>query len=336
MRQNRPLPERLLSQLAHVEILTPTPAESLEFYRDVLGLELTEQSGPSAFLRGWGEFFHHSIQLTEAPAPGLGHIGWRTNGPVELERIVAKLESAGLGEGWSADTPGHGPAYRYHSPAGRHRHEAFWEVERYQPPPELAPTLPNRPQRYHPRGAAVRSLDHVTIASCDVMTDVEWYRDNLGHRFTEYIVAEENHDLVVFAMLTTVHLAHDMALVLDQPGLTSRINHVAFWVDQREELLRVAEVLIDAGVPIEYGPGRHGMGEQDYLYIREPSGLRIEINASGYRNFAPDWEPVRWTPSQGSQSVYRNISMPETMMESFPPAGQLRDPAGTSGLFAAS
>ena len=33
------MPERLLSQLAHVEVLTPTPEESLRFYTDVLGLD---------------------------------------------------------------------------------------------------------------------------------------------------------------------------------------------------------------------------------------------------------------------------------------------------------
>ena len=35
--------ERLISRLAHVEVLTPKPDESLRFYTDVLGLE---ESGP--------------------------------------------------------------------------------------------------------------------------------------------------------------------------------------------------------------------------------------------------------------------------------------------------
>jgi hypothetical protein len=36
--------------------------------------------------------------------------------------------------------------------------------------------------------------------------------------------------------------------------------------------------------------------------------------------YVPDWEPVKWVPSQGSNSMYRNSSMPDSMMESFPPA----------------
>jgi catechol 2,3-dioxygenase len=325
--------EHLLSQLAHVEVLSPTPDESLRFYVDVLGLEVSARAGQSVYLRGWGDFFHHTLKLTEGPVASLGHVAWRTDGPEQLERAVGKLEASGRGEGWSEDT-GHGPAYRYRAPYGEHLHEVLWEVDRYVAPPELKSQYPNRPQRYVPRGVAARTLDHVTIASSDILGDVHWYRDTLGHRFTEYIVAEEHSDFVVFAMTTTVHLAHDMALVFDSTDAKRRVNHVAFWVDQREELLRAADVLLDAGVPIEFGPGRHGMGEQDYLYVREPSGLRIELNAGGYRNFAPDWQPVKWTPSMGANSWYRNVAMPETMMESFPSQSPKLEEKVSSGLFA--
>ena len=62
--------ERLLSQLAHVEVLTPVPEESHRFYRDVVGLEESGREGQSVYLRGWGERFFHSLQLTEAASPG--------------------------------------------------------------------------------------------------------------------------------------------------------------------------------------------------------------------------------------------------------------------------
>jgi hypothetical protein len=45
----------LISQLAHVELTTPKPQESLEFWRDVIGLEETAREGQSVFLRGWGD-----------------------------------------------------------------------------------------------------------------------------------------------------------------------------------------------------------------------------------------------------------------------------------------
>ena len=284
--------ERLLSQLAHVEILTPAPEESLRFYTDVLGLQHSGSGGQSAYLRGWGEFFHHTLQVTEGEAPGLGHIAWRVEGPEQLETAVARIEATGRGEGWYEGSVGHGPAYRYRSPGG-HLHEVFWEVERYEAPPELVSPFPNRPQRYVPRGVAARCLDHVTVATADPEGDAGWFADTLGHRYMEYTVIPDRPDFVVFAMTTVCERSHDLGLVWDPSGTPARVNHVSYFVDSREELLRAADVLLNADVAIEFGPGKHGMGEQDYLYVREPGGLRIELNAGGSRNYEPDWRVVR-------------------------------------------
>ena len=311
---------RLLSQLAHVELLTPQPEESLRFFREVLGLEESERGPGSAYLRGWGDHFHHSVVLSESAAPGLGHAAWRAEGPQELEEAVARLERSGLGEGWHEGGPGHGPAYRFRGPGG-HLHEVFWEVERHRAPPALASPFPNRPQRFDPRGVAARQLDHITVATADVMGDVAWYRDTLGHRFMEWTVLDESSEIVVFAMVTTNEKSHDLGLIADMAGGRGRVHHLAFWLDSRDELHRAADVLLNAGVALEFGPGRHGMGEQEYLYFREPGGVRLELNTGGYRNYQPDWEPVRWTPAEGSNTFYRNVSMPESMLEAFPPAG---------------
>jgi catechol 2,3-dioxygenase len=312
------MPHRLIAHLAHVEILTPRPEESLGFYRDVLGLEETTRAGQSVYLRGWGEWSHHSLKLTEAPQPALGHVGWRTWSPEDLETAITRLEAIGAGEGWLEESVGHGRAYRFRSPGG-HLHEVFWENEMYSPPAGMESPFPDRPQRYAPRGVAPRQIDHVTVMSTDPKGDAEWFRDTLGSTFTEYTMLDEESDLVVFAMSTNNEKSHDLGMILDQSDVPGRLHHFAWWVDSREDLLRAADILINAGTPIEFGPGRHGMGEQDYLYVREPGGARVEINTGGYRLYVPDWETKRWVPSQGSNVFYRNVAMPHSMMEASPP-----------------
>jgi catechol 2,3-dioxygenase len=44
------------------------------------------------------------------------------------------------------------------------------------------------------------------------------------------------------------------------------------------------QAAMENGTPMEYGPSIHGIGEQNVLYFREPSSLRIEMNTGGYRN----------------------------------------------------
>jgi catechol 2,3-dioxygenase len=309
---------RLIAHLAHVEVLTPKPDDSLRFYTEVLGLVESGHEGRSAYLRGWGEWSHHSLVVTEAGQPDLGHIGWRTWSAEDLETAVGRVDAAGAGQGWHEESVGHGRAYRYLGPGGQ-VHELFWEDERYVPPPGMESPFPDRPQRYVPKGIAPRQIDHVTVMTTDPVGDAEWYRDTLNCTFTEYTVLE-HADIPVFSMVTNNEKSHDLGLILDQSGVPGRIHHVAWWVDSREDLLRGADILLNAGVALEFGPGRHGMGEQDYLYFREPGGMRMELNTGGYRLYVPDWETKRWHPDQGSNTFYRNVGMPDSMMEAFPPA----------------
>lgn len=311
--------QRLISQLGHIELQTPKPQESLDFFTKVFGLEENGRDGQSVFLRCWGDFFHSSVQLTEAPVAGLGHIGWRSEGPEQLETAARRLDASGHGLGWQEGATGHGPAYRYRGPGG-HLQEIFWEVERYVAPPEKRSSFPARPQAISRVSAAPRQLDHVTVATKNPFGDSEWYRDTLGYRFTEYTVLEADPDVCFFSMVSTNEKSHDLGLTIDTSDVPGRLHHFAFWVDTVEDVLRVADVLLEAGHPIEYGPSRHGHGEQTYLYFREPGGIRVEVNSGGYRIYQPDWEPVRWFPEQGSNNMYRNSTMPDSMMDAVPPA----------------
>ena len=142
--------------------------------------------------------------------------------------------------------------------------------------------IPTGRRRFAREASAPGEFDHVTVMTADPMSDAAWYRDTLGYTFTEYTVLDEA-DVPVFSMLTNNEKSHDLGLIIDQSGVPGRLHHVSYWVDTRDELLRAADILMGAGVGIEFGPGRHGMGEQDYLYTREPGGNGVEVNTGGYR-----------------------------------------------------
>jgi catechol 2,3-dioxygenase len=149
-----------------------------------------------------------------------------------------------------------------------------------------------------------------------------WFCETLGFRFMATTSVEHNPDLIVFGVTTTNEKSHDLGIGIDFSPVPGRLHHLAFWVESHDELLTSADLLIESGTPIEFGPGRHGIGEQGYLYFREPGGLRIEVNTGGYRNYVPDWKPVHWVPTAGSNTMYRNLDMPHSMMEAFPPAAR--------------
>ncbi len=60
-----------VAQLAHVELFTPKPEESLKFFTDYMGLQITAREGQSVYLRGYEDFYHHTLKLTEGKEAGL-------------------------------------------------------------------------------------------------------------------------------------------------------------------------------------------------------------------------------------------------------------------------
>ncbi|GAA3756933.1 catechol 2,3-dioxygenase [Microbacterium kribbense] len=308
---------KLLSHLSYIAVTSPDVEASVRFYEERVGLTVTDRVDGAVYLRCWGDYYAYSVIVLPGDQPSMSTMAWRTASPAALDEAVARIEAAGVQGEW-VEVHKIGRAYRFTGPWG-HSMTLHWDVTRHQSEPAAASIYPDRPAKRSSFAGAPRQLDHVTIACTDVDAFAKWYNDVLGFRIMARTVLDEA-PISVFSVLTTNEKSHDLGVVLDGAKVPGRINHYAFWVDTREELLIAADTLMENGVPIEYGPSIHGIGEQNFLYYREPSTLRIELNTGGYRNYVPDWEPNTWKPSQGSNNFYRNGSMPMSLTESFPPA----------------
>ncbi|WP_177226021.1 VOC family protein, partial [Arsenicibacter rosenii] len=51
------------SHLAHIEVLTADLDKSVEFFRDVVGMDETGREEGSVYLRAWGDYYHHTLKL---------------------------------------------------------------------------------------------------------------------------------------------------------------------------------------------------------------------------------------------------------------------------------
>jgi catechol 2,3-dioxygenase len=309
---------KLLSHLSHIRISSPDVEASVNFYETQVGVRVIHRDGDGAvYLRSWGDYYQYSLVIEHGEEPGLVSMAWRTSSDDALDAAAAAVEATGISGSWADSSFGHGRSFTFTGPFG-HTMELFWDVEKFAGEGAHRSIYPDRPERRSAHAIAPRQLDHVTIASTDVLGFAKWYSETLGFRVMAHTVLEHN-DINIFSVLTTNEKSHDLGIVLDSSSRAGRVNHFAYWVDTREDLLRAADILMENGTDIEYGPSIHGVGEQNFLYFRDPSSMRVEINTGGYRNYVPDWEPNTWRPSQGSNNFYRNGSMPMSMTESFPP-----------------
>lgn len=284
-----------LAHFAHCEILTPTPNESLRFFTHILSLQVVEQRGQSAYLRAYGDTGRYTLKLTEAPQAGLGHAGFRASSPAALQRRVTALAASGHGLGWVDGDSGHGPAYQFTDPDG-HRFEIFFESEAYVPTEADKPYLKNQMQRYPHSGARVRTLDHLNLLAANVTPNKQFMQEHLGFRLSEHIVMDDGVEAGAWLRITSK--SYDLVYTADALGAHNRLHHLAFRMDNREDVLRAADLYTENGIKIENGPGKHPIGQTFFLYAYEPGGNRIEVCAGGYLILAPDWQPVRWTQAE--------------------------------------
>jgi catechol 2,3-dioxygenase len=284
-----------LAHIAHAELLTPFPEDSLRFFVDLFGMQIEHREGQSVFLRGWGEYQPYGLKLTEAPLPGLGHVAIRAWSPDALQRRVAAIDTAGLGDEWIGGDHGHGPAYRFRDPDG-HPMELFYEQDRYEAPEPLRPRVKNVPQRHVDRGAAVKRLDHVNVLASDVAANRRFAVEQLGFRLYEQVVLDNGAEAGAWMSLTIA--AHELIYTADHAGGHGRLHHLAWFVDTREEILRAADLFVDADVPIEAAPAKHAVAQGMFLYVYEPGGNRVEVTTGTHFIYDPAYETIVWTEAE--------------------------------------
>jgi len=83
-----------IAHVGHVEIRTPVPAESLEFFTRYLGLTENGSVGDSVFLRAWDDYENTTIKLTGHATSGVGRTNLRAASPEALERRVKEIEAS--------------------------------------------------------------------------------------------------------------------------------------------------------------------------------------------------------------------------------------------------
>src|SRR5271157_4230791 len=263
-----------VAHLGHVEIFTPKLAESVAFFKDILGLHESGRSGDSVYLRGWADYALHTLQLTGSNTSGVGHVAFRVKSAPVLTAMVDYLQTNGVEGHWRDSEFGHGPAFRFASPDG-HPLELYYETERFVPKGDQVPGFKNLPQRYSPHGIAPKRLDHINLLANDVKACRLFFRDMLGLRVTEQIIFDEGEEMG--AWLAATMKSYDVAFTHDRSNARGRFHHLTYAMDCREDVLRAADVLTENGTFIETGPHKHSIGQTFFLYFYEPGGNRFEV-----------------------------------------------------------
>lgn len=88
-------------RLSHVLMFTPDIDRAIAFYRDALGLRLSDQSrGIVAFLHGRHGSDHHLVAFVQSSARGWHHSSWDVPGIEDVGNGAQQMRKAGYAQGW--------------------------------------------------------------------------------------------------------------------------------------------------------------------------------------------------------------------------------------------
>jgi len=267
---------------AYLELVVSDLAASRAFYVDVLGLVVTAEDENGIYLRTLEEFIHHNLVLRQGPVPAAAALAFRVRAPQDVDRAEAYYRALGCRTERRPHgfVDGIGDAVRVTDPLG-FPYEFFHEVQHVE-------RLSWHFELYTP-GALVR-FDHFNQVTPDVPAGVR-YLEGLGFRVTEDI--QDDEGTTYAAWLRRKPTVHDTALT---GGAGPRLHHVAFATHEQHNIIAICDKLgaLRMSDHIERGPGRHGVSNAFYLYLRDPDGHRVEIYTQDYYTGDPDNPVVTW------------------------------------------
>lgn len=267
---------------AYMELVVTDLAASRVFYVDVLGLYVTEEDDEAIYLRSTEEFIHHNLVLRKGPIAAVAAFSYRVRTPEDLDLAVAFYTELGCDvrrapEGF---VKGVGDSVRVVDPLG-------FPIEFFH----QSDHVERMSWRYdlHIPGELVR-LDHFNQVTPDVPRAVKFMQD-LGFRVTEDI--QDDEGTVYAAWMRRKPTVHDTAMT---GGDGPRMHHVCFATHEKHNILAICDKLgaLRRSDAIERGPGRHGVSNAFYLYLRDPDGHRVEVYTQDYYTGDPDNPVITW------------------------------------------
>ncbi|MFB2587029.1 VOC family protein [Herbiconiux liukaitaii] len=265
--------------VSHIGFSVPDLAAAEDFYSRVLGMSRHAVLADGTVRLGWGAG-HHVIDLSEGPQ-GLTHYGFEVRDTNGLDGIRERLTARGvafddLDPAVVDDAVGEPDGIVVIDPDGTpvHFHSA---VRRHG---ENAADTGRRPIKFQ----------HTTLGTSDIPPMIEFFVNTIGFRISDQLSDGR------FCWLRSDRDHHTLAIV--NVGGGGDIDHYSYDLAEWEDFKSWCDRLTELDVPVAWGPGRHGPGNNLFVFFDDPAGNHIELSAE-MEKFHDDrvvYVPRRWTP----------------------------------------
>lgn len=261
------------------------------FYRDLWGLAPVAETGGDAFFRASGPE-SYVLGLHDDERKGLKSINFGLPDRASLAALhqaVAERGAQVVAPIRPLETPGGGEGFDLLDPDRR--------VLRFSAgvaPHGDADDAVDRP----------RKVSHVVLNSTDLDRAKDFYCEVLGMRVSDW---SENQ--MVFLRCASDH--HSIAF---NRADRNSVNHVAFEMPSIDAFMRGIGRMRNGGYPVNWGPGRHGPGNNPFAYFIGPSGFVIEYTAEIQQIDEATHVPQVWERTPPKSDLWGTAGPPSAQM----------------------
>jgi len=247
--------------LDHIRYDSPDPARLVDFYSRALGMSTT-RLGASEFLL---EAPARSIVIGAAKSKSQPYAAFALSAADHVARYHVFLQ---------------GRQVQFQpSPTALFGSDAF----AVRDPDDRLIVFGTRTRPRAPTGGAKAAnlpgqLQHVVVASARFTEMMEFYATTLGFMISDTVAQDpERHPTEVNVCFLRADELHHSFAVFRAPQ--SVPDHHAYETTGWNDLKLWADHFASLEIPIWWGPGRHGAGNNLFFMIRDPDGNNIEISA---------------------------------------------------------
>jgi catechol 2,3-dioxygenase-like lactoylglutathione lyase family enzyme len=239
-------------RIGYTVLETPDVDRQVDYYTEILGLSLVGRDNGRAFLAS--KQGQQAVVLEPGSVARCTRIGFQVAPDTEFKDVAKQLGNDGIrSELRNSSTPGAGGLLTFQDPKGTTL-EIFTEEKMFPADPR-------------PAGICPLKLGHVAFHVTDIQKIVGFYERILGFRVSDW-----REDFFVFMRCGPDH--HTVNFV--EHGDHVKLHHMAFEVKDWGEILRACDYLGAKKMHIIWGPGRHIIGHNIFIYHRNPDGQIIE------------------------------------------------------------
>lgn len=145
-------------------------------------------------------------------------------------------------------------------------------------------------------------LQHVVVAS-DRVPEMVAFAEKLGFLVSDRVYDNDRDQTAVFLRSDSEH--HSFAVFRAR---ARKLDHYAFETSSWNDIRDWADHLANLRIPVGWGPGRHGPGNNLFFMLNDPDGNALEFSAE-MEHFTEDQPTRDWTHEQRTLNLWGSAWM---------------------------